>query len=635
MDITEIGPSRNRKLSGTSRCVLIFLTCLGIFSAIYNLFHFVIAEFVFFQTQLAALLLAAFLPPVFLYYPATQKSPRTNIPWYDWLLAVFSLLGPLYVVIYTEEIFNQGWAVRGPISAQIFGLITWGLVLEGVRRTGGKILAGITFVASIYPLFAHRLPGMFFGTNYPLDRLISFHYLGGDSMFGIVIQCLPRIFVGFILFGIVLFRTGGGQFFLGLAMGFLGHKRGGPAKTAILASSLFGTLSGSSVANTVATGTITIPAMKKMGYEAPYACAVEACASTGGIITPPVMGLAAFLMADFLGVSYATVCYAAAIPAVLYYLSLFLQCDFHAAKKGLKGMPREELPNVLFMLKKGWYYLFALFCLIIFIVWFKWEARAPYYASLVLLACSYSRKETRVDFNKFIEIIEETGKSLVGLTAILAGVGLLIGSLVLTGFAHGFTSEITQLAKGNLFILLSLTAVAAYIMGMGITISAIYIFLAMLVGPALIKMGIHPLAAHLFLIYWAKVSEISPPVALTALVAAGIGNASYMKTGIQSVILGFVSLFVPFMFVFDPALVGQGTLFEVAKSFFIVGCGVLLLSSSFEGYFFELGRLGWITRIFFALCGILLLQPFTHWKYIGMGVSILGLGIMLAKKRLG
>jgi len=345
------------------------------------------------------------------------------------------------------------------------------------------------------------------------------------------------------------------------------------------------------------------------------------------------MTFTAFIMADFVGTSYAEVCLAGAIPAVLYFVALFAQSDFYAAKAGLKGMPGEQLPSLWETVKAGWFYIFVLLALLYFLFFMYLEGRAPFWAVLILFILTNFRKDTRLNVKRIGDFFQGSGELLSMLAVVIAGVGMLIGGAILTGLAHSFAGSIARMAGGNLYVLLVLSASIAYVLGMGITITPIYIFLAILIAPALINMGVYPLAAHLFLLYWAKVAEISPPVALTSLVASGIGGASYMKTSFQSVRLGIVSLIMPFFFVLDPALVAHGKLLEILVASLGALVGVLALSAGLEGYFFILKRFPAVMRLFFLASGGLMLVPSYDFKALGVGILIMAVAVCMALKR--
>jgi TRAP transporter 4TM/12TM fusion protein len=427
-----------------------------------------------------------------------------------------------------------------------------------------------------------------------------------------------------MIFAVALQVTGAANFFINFCLSILGGVRGGAAKVSILSSAFFATMSGSAIANVVTTGAVTIPTMKRLGYPPYYAGAIEACASKGGVLTPPVMGVTAFIMADFIGVSYAEVCIAAALPIFLYWTSLFAQTDFFAAKTGLRGLPKEDLPSLLQTIKEGWFYIAALAVLVYVIFFHRMEALAPYYATAVLLVLGNFRKETRLNWKTITKLTDGTGKILTELMAILVGVGMIIGALSLTGTAHGLSGTLTRLGGDHMFLLLVLGAITSFLLGIGLTISACYIFLAMLLAPTLVSIGIHEMSAHLFLVYWGSVSYITPPVALAAYAAASIAQSDPLKTAFQAVKLGFVSLLVPFFFVYDPALVGHGTAQEILQAMGTATVGIILLSSGFEGYTFFLKRISWPVRIIFMAAGFLIFHPKNITDLIGIGLVLAG-----------
>jgi len=624
---------RTRRLTGVPKILSAAGVLMSIAVAIYYLFHITIPGVVIEDIGIYAIVIGLLMPFVFFHYPFTKKSSFTAVPWYDYLLALLIFIGPFWVFINAHTIRVEGWSFRGPPIAIALGVTTWILVLEGMRRTTGWMLTIITLLFSIYPLFAESLPGIFLGKTYSLSRTTSFHFLGFESMWGLPAGAFAKLFIGFIVFGSALANTGGGTFFLNLALATLGRLRGGAAKASIVASGLFGMLSGSSFANTITTGTITIPAMKNSGYPDYYAAGIEATASSGGLIMPPIMTFTAFIMADFVGTSYAEVCIAGAIPAVLYFVALFAQSDFYAAKAGLRGMPGEQLPSLWETVKAGWFYIFVLLALLYFLFFMYLEGRAPFWAVLILFILTNFRKDTRLNAKRIGDFFQGSGELLSMLAVVIAGVGMLIGGAILTGLAHSFAGSIARMAGGNLYVLLVLSASITYVLGMGITLTPIYIFLAILIAPALINMGVYPLAAHLFLLYWAKVAEISPPVALTSLVASGIGGASYMKTSFQSVRLGIVSLIMPFFFVLDPALVAHGKLLEILLASLGALVGVLALSAGLEGYFFMLKRFPAVMRLFFLASGGLMLVPSYDFKALGVGILIMAVAVCMALKR--
>ncbi|NIR12612.1 MAG: TRAP transporter fused permease subunit, partial [Desulfobacterales bacterium] len=376
-----------------------------------------------------------------------------------------------------------------------------------------------------------------------------------------------------------------------------GTVRGGTAKVSVISSAMVGSISGSVITNVITTGSLTIPAMKKAGYPSYYAAAIETCASSGGVLMPPIMGAAAFVMAGILNISYAQVALAAAVPSILYYLGLFVQVDGFAAKQGLKGLSREKLPSFWQTVKEGWFYLLAFAVLIYVLFVLRREAQAPFYAVVPLLLLTMIRKETRLNFKDFLGFLERAGRVLGEITGILSSIGLLIGSLLLTGTAQTLSTDLIDLAGGNVFLLVGMGALASFILGMGLTITACYLLLAVLLAPALVQLGFYDLAVHIFLIYTGVLSFITPPVAIGAYAAAAIAGANSMITAVQAVRLGAVKYIIPFFVIFEPALILHGSFFDIFQAIGTAVIGVILLGSGIEGYLVFVGRLGILGRV--------------------------------------
>jgi len=618
---------RHRDLQGFYKWYARAITVFGVLLSVIAVFKIVIYGYVMQEVGYFAAIVGAFLPLTFLFFPATKKAPQDRVPWYDLIFALICILGPIYVFIYAMDITVSGWAVSPPLLAKILAFSTWVLVIEAVRRTGGVFLASFILIISAYPLFAHVCPGILMARKYSFSRVLGFHFLGGQSIFGLPTQVFSRLLIGYMLFAVTLRATGAAEFFINFCLSVMGRVRGGAAKVSILSSASFATMSGSVIANVVTTGSITIPTMKRLGYPAYYAAAIEACASKGGTLTPPVMGIVAFVMADFTGFGYAEVCIAAFLPVILYWTSLFVQTDFYAAKTGLKGISREELPSFFQTIKEGWYYPITLAVLVYFIFFQRVEYFAPYYATAVHLVIVNFHKENRLSIDSIVRLIDGTGKILTELLALLAGVGMIIGALSITGTAHGFSSALTRLGGENLLLMLCLGAITSFILGIGLPSAPCYIFLAMLLAPAMVDAGVYEMAAHLFLVYWGAVSFITPPVALASYAAAGIAQADPIKTSFHSVKLGFVSLLVPFFFVYNPALVGYGSLTEIIEAMFTSLVGIILLSAGFEGYCFFLGKISPIIRILFSFSGLLMFHAQIKTDFIGFVIA--GLTIIL------
>jgi TRAP transporter 4TM/12TM fusion protein len=588
--------------------IFVVITALGVVFSLNEIFllGLVYHEFVYYYG-----LLAIFLSSSFLIFPISKVAPKDRVPWYDILLFLLSIACCAYFMFNAERIANEGWVTAGPTSSTIVSIFMWGLVLEALRRAGGLSLFAFTLFFSLFPLFADHMPGFLEGTGWSLSEAGRFYAMTHESIIGIPTRVFCDLVIGFMVFGSALNATGGGSFFIKFAFAIFGGVRGGPAKVSVVASSLFGTISGSAVSNVVVTGCVTIPTMKRAGYEAKYAAAVEACASSGGCIMPPVMGAVAFIMASFLNIPYSEVCLTAIVPALLYYWGLFVQIDGHAAQKRLLKIPKTELPTLKETIKGGWIYLFSIITLIYLLFYLRREAQAPYIATVVLLIGTMFKKETRLNWNRLYDLILDSGKILSDMVAILAGIGLIMGGFSMTGVAISFASQLVHIVGGNNFLLLLMGAVISYILGMGMTVSACYIFLAMILVPALIPSGFNVIALHFFVLYCGIWSFITPPVALASYVAAVIGGADFWKTGLQSMRLGFVKYLIPFFFVYDPSLVFQGSdpyfliFIKIMKSFL----AVWILGSSIEGYLLVVGKLGIMKRAIYFIAGILLFCP--------------------------
>ncbi len=620
---------RHRTLKGGVRWLFIAFSAVAIGSAVLYNFHGSFFGSSFTATGYLFFLLAVYLPLVFIAFPESKGASRDKIPWYDILLAILAFGSGLFCFSHSMDILTKGWEVTAPLPAQISAFILILMVLEGARRTGGIVFCIVCLFFSCYPLFAHSMPAFLMGHSLPFWRVVTYHGMGPESVIGIPMRVVGTILIGFMIFAVALQHTGAGTFFINFALSVLGHVRGGAAKVSILASGLMGSISGSVIANVLTTGSFTIPAMKRTGYPAHYAGAVEACASTGGVLMPPIMGATAFVMAEVLGVPYLKIIAAAALPSILFYICLFWQADAYAAVHGLKGLPKAECPSFKQTMKEGWFYIVAIIILIYMVVWMWREAQAPWIATIALLAMSMIRKETRITPKKFADFIEGTGKFMGELTAILAACGLIIGAMAVTGVAHSFASEIVSFAGGNVPLLLALGAFASLILGMGMTITACYIFLAIVMAPALIQIGFDRLAVHLFVMYWGMISFITPPVALGAFAGGSVAGSPPMKTGFQAMRLGVAIYFLPFFFVLNPALILHGPALEVLLTFFTCAIGVGLLACSMEGYMIGLGRLArWIRPFIFA-SGILL--GFPEWRTDVLGLVIVAAIIFIKK----
>jgi len=574
------------------------------------------------DTSYYYIIIALLLSLVFLIYPM-RSTTSTRVPIYDWVLFLLTIASAGYLAYYGESIIQKGWDLVAPTEPTIVAGVLCLLCLEGVRRAGGWILFGVCIFFFFYPMFAEYMPGFLWGPPAEIDEFVRAHAMGTESIIGVPMRAVTNLLIGFLVFGSALVVTGGGDFFLAFASALLGKTRGGPAKVAIISSGFFGSLSGSVISNVVTTGKITIPTMKRVGYPPSYAGAVEACASTGGALMPPVMGAVAFLMAENLNMPYADIILAAAVPAILFYLTLILQVDNYAAKVGLKGQPAHEIPKLWPTFLSGWHYLFSLAILIYMLLVMRIEVFAPYFAAMILIitsiVMSLIRGEKAFGASDFVELLIDAGKTIVNIVGILVGIGMIIGALSLTGVGPAFSSELLRFAGGNVYLLLILGAVTSFVLGMGMTVSACYIFLAVVMGGAMVEGGLNPVAGHLFILYWGMMSYITPPVAVAAVAAATIARAPAMETGFRAMRLGGVLFLLPFFFALNPTLILVGDTFSIIHDVVTAVVAVWMLASALEGWLYGVGRLATPLRVVLGIAALGALYPGSLTDMIGLG----------------
>ncbi len=603
--MSEAGPTPSRRLQGLAQTAeVVALVAAPLAGVLFILQVPSYLGLAIFREQYVGLLLAFTLAATFLGTPASPRA-RRGVPWYDWVLAAASLVVGGYVALRYPAIAHTLAVLT--VDKWLLGVAAVLLLLEATRRLSGPAVAlvGLGFV--LYARFADLFPPPLTGTPARWERLFTYLYLDLNGILGTPLAVASTVVLSFVLLGQVLAATGGAAFLGDLALALVGRFRGGPAKMAVVASSLFGNISGSAVANVAVDGPVTIPMMKRAGYPAHVAAAVEATASTGGQIMPPVMGTAAFLMAEFLGIRYAAVAAAALIPAVLYYVCLFFQVDLEAAKAGLQGLPREQLPRLRTVLPRGTAFALAFGTVVAGLYAFRWQAEHVGVAAAVVAgACAFA---LRVRGWSVLGVLERSGRSLLGLVAITGLAGIVVGTLQYTGLGFRLAVLLTELAGRSLPLLLVLTAAVAMVLGMGMPTVAVYVLLATLVAPALVQLGVQPLAAHLFVFYFGMLSMITPPVCLATYTAAAIGGASFWQAGWASVRLAATAYLVPFLFTLEPALLGRGSPATIATVTITAVLGTYLLAVALVGYWFAPLR-GW-QRAAVLLCSLAVLTPET------------------------
>lgn len=602
----ELSSSKFRNLSGvwniTTRillCAVPIITLVWIFN-VPQYFHKAV-----YSEQFFGLLVAVLLTLGFLTIPATNQASKDKVPWYDILFAVLSIIGGGYVLVfYPEVVFTLG--IITPIRI-ILGIIVILFILEVTRRSFGWALVILCLVLIFYARFSYLFPGPFAGRGYPWDRIISFVYLDPSAIFGSLFAIVFGIVFSFIFFGQGLFVTGGGAFFAEFAMSLMGKYRGGAGKVAMIASGLFGMISGSATANVSMTGSITIPMMKSAGYRPQFAAAVESVAASGGLIMPPVMGAAAFIIAEFLNISYREVAISGILPALAYYSIGFLTVDLEAAKTGLRGLPSEQLPLLKKVLMKGWIFVVPLLAIIylLFILSLSGIKSALYALATVIIVSSF-RKETRFTATRLLACLEKTGSIMLDIGILTAMIGIVLGLLELTGLGLLLSQILVEISKGNIYFLLLLSAIVSTILGMGMPSVPAYLFLAILAAPSLVNAGLKPLAAHLFVFYFSILSFITPPVCPAVFVASSIAGSKIIPTGFTAIRIGIAAYIVPFIFVFYPPFLLMGNIGVIGVlSLVKIFLGLFMIPIAFQGYLFC--RLNLPKRILFCFGAIGLL----------------------------
>ena len=640
--VSDPDTARYRKLSPAWRTLLIVVALAAIALALNQIMNlgFFVGK-VLLDTQYLYVLCALLAGCVFILVPATKHARRDGVPWYDALLFFANVAVFGYYALNAHRIISEGWEFAAPQAAVWVAYVGWLVLLEATRRAGGTAVFVVVTFFSIYPVIAGHMPGPISGLPQPLSTTAAYHFASSESVLGIPTRAFGELVIGFVMFGAVLQYTGAAHFFNNIAFALFGGVRGGPAKVSIFASGLMGSVSGSVVSNVLTTGVVTIPAMKRIGFSPAYAGGVEACASTGGVLMPPVMGATAFVMASFLGVPYVTVALAALVPSLLFYLALFVQIDGYAARRGLKGLPREELPSIRKTFAEGWHYIIVFVLLVWMLLVMQQEAIAPFYATALLLVINQFSKRYALSWKSLGRLIEGIAGALGELAALLAGVGLIIGALSVTGLAGTLANDLVYIAGNNIYVLLLMGAITSFIFGMGMTITACYIFLAIVLAPPLVAAGFDPVAVHLFMMYWGMVSFITPPVAIASFVAAGIARAAPMAVGLQSVRLGSAMYFVPFFFVLNPALILRGTPLDITIVVGTAVLGIVLIASALEGYLAGVGALhgsvaGRSARVLIFAAGVAMALPgggelgLSHLSLSLMALALAAVGALLA-----
>ena len=591
----------------------------------------------------------------FLLFPATKKMPRNTLPWYDVILGLSGAACWMYIVINFQNLVRRSG--NNTTLDVIIGIIGILILFESCRRIVGVPIMSIAAVFVIYAFFGKYLPGFLHHRGYSLQRVVCHLFYNTEGIMGTPIGACSTFIFLFILFGALLEKTGIGQFFIDVCNAIAGGASGGPAKVAVLSSALLGTVSGSSVSNTVGSGSFTIPMMKKLGYKGEFAGAVEAAASTGGQLMPPIMGAAAFLMAESLGLPYITIVKAAIIPAILYFTGIFITVHLEAKKLGLKGLPREQLPRFLPLFLNRGYMILPL----IVIIWFLCAGKTAVFAALMgIVAClligiavsivdlAKGRKPT-FGSRDLIDVMCAAARNIISVAIACGMAGIIIGVVTLTGLGLKLGAGLVSLAGGKLFLTLIFTMLASIILGMGAPTTANYLITSTITAGAIIQLGVQPLAAHMFAFYFGIIADVTPPVALAAIAGAAIAKARPMKTAFNATKLAIGAFIIPYMFVYNSQMLMIDA--SLGRILFIIATaliGMFGISVALEGYGFNftgilhgtnkpaalITTMDVIERLLFAVAGLLCVIPETRSDIIGLSMIAVLIAYQLIAKRI-
>ena len=606
-----------------------------IVAVLYSLFHLYMVFNPMPALQQRSIHVAVGLALVYMLYPMFKKQDRSKLPVLDWVLAAISLFTAGYILIEYDAIVTERGGIPNTIDI-IMAIITVVLILEAARRVTGWILPILALVFLAYPFFSHMdfLPNMMMTRPFDAGDIFGQLYLKTEGLYSTAIGASVNFIFLFILFGAFLQKSGMGQFFNDLAMALAGAQKGGPAKVAVVSSGFMGSINGAAVANVVSTGAFTIPLMKKVGYHKNFAGAVEASASVGGQILPPIMGASAFIMAETTGINYGTIALAALLPAILYYFAVILQVHYRAGKRDLKGIPKADLPRVKEVMKERGHLLIPLVGLIVMLFINMPIPRAAIFTIFLTIIVATLRKTTRMSFRDIFDGLALGAQQALSVMIACAVVGIIIGVVSLTSFGAIMTSAIAGLGAGSLFLTLFFTMIASMVLGMGLPSIPAYIITATMAAPALAEFDVPILLAHMFVFYFGIFANVTPPVALAAFAGAGIADGDPMRTGFQALKLSLAGFLIPFIFIYEPALLlidveglmtnardyPMASFIDVAIVLVSTGIGLVALSAGLEGFFKT--HINPIFRVLLIASALLLVVPETYTDIIGLGLAI-------------
>ncbi len=612
-----VGLKQHRSFdSKTLTHIVTFISCLFALTYIY------FAYFGYPNPQISrGAYLGFVLVLVFIYFPATKKSPLNKPTVLDWILVILSIYCTWFFVDVYEDLMFRGADVNVfEIAVSTIGIL---LCLEATRRVVGNFLPILALIFLLYAYFGPYVPGMLAHRGYSFERIVSFQWLTIYGSFGVVTAIFANFVFLFVILGTFLDRFGAAKFFIELPYALVGRSRGGPAKAAVLVSGFIGSISGSAVANVTTTGTFTIPLMKRTGYKPFVAAAVEAAASTGGQMVPPIMGAAAFLIAEFAGVPYATVVLVSIGPAILYFASVIWMVHLEAVQEGLKGLTKDQLPNVKDTLKKGWFYVIPFVIIFTLLIQGYSPGLSAFWALSSIFVIGMANPATRLNVSQIIDMLATAGRRSLLIGSMAGSIGLLIGVVQLTGLGLTASDFIVELSQGVLPLAIIMVGIASYLLGMGLTVTSSYVILAVLAVPALTapEMGVPVLAAHLIVFWFSQDANVTPPVCLAAYAGAGIAGANPMQTGWQSFMFARGLYVIPFMYAYMPSFMLETPLWDILLNYAYVGIGMFALGSFFKGYLIT--KMAWWERFVALAAAFLLWTPAHYLDLIGIGLLVL------------
>ncbi|ONK24374.1 C4-dicarboxylate ABC transporter [Bacillus sp. VT-16-64] len=619
--------SATRKASGPTGWIIFFgLLAFSIFQLYASITQSIPRQI------LLSIHLGFALSLIFLLFPASRKIKRKNkVPWYDIILSLISVGIGAYWPMMIETIVNRVGTLT-PIDLTV-GVLAILLTLEATRRAVGMPITVIAILFMLYAYFGQSMPSFLAHRGLNFESLVNTLFFTSQGILGTPLYVSATFIFLFLLFGAFLVKTGVGQYFNDLALSIAGRRVGGPAKVAIFSSALQGTISGSSVANVVTSGSFTIPMMKKLGYRKEFAGAVEAAASTGGQIMPPVMGAAAFLMVEFIGITYWEIAKAAAIPAILYFSGIWIMTHFEAKRVGLRGLAKEEMPDRKEVLSKI-YLLIPILLIIILLMYGVSVMRAALWSIIGTIVVSAIRKSTRIGFKQMVEALVDGARTALSVAAATATAGIIVGVVTKTGLGLNLANGLVGLANEKLLLTLFFTMLTAIVLGMGSPTTANYVITSTIAAPAIILLGVPDLSAHLFVFYFGIVADITPPVALAAFAASGVSGGEPIRTGVNAAKLAIAAFIIPYMFVLSPELLMIDTTVPyMIWVIFTAFTGMIAIGAGIIGFWYR--KMYWFERIIAIIAGLMLMYPEGMSDTIGLGLFIALIASQIITKNKG